>query len=277
LGGIARLPWPALLALGVMLLALGLALTGPLLPVDPFAQELMARNQPPDADYWLGTDHLGRSVAARLLRGTTLSLGIGLAATALALTLGGGLGLIATALGRWPDYLVFGLVDLIRTLPGVLLALVLVVTLGSGVWPVTAALGITFAPHYARVARAVYQREAAADYVAYARSQAADTWHLLRRHILPNVAGALVTQTVIILPRAIVTESVLSFLGVGVAPDTPTWGRMIAQASRYVETAPHAVLIPVLALSLLTLSLAILGEWLRRRLDPLRHGAGRPP
>jgi len=106
--------------------------------------------------------------------------------------------------------------------------------------------------------------------VAAARVMGAAPLATLVRHILPNIAGSLVTQAAIIMPRAITTESVLSFFGLGVAPDTPSWGRMISGATRFAEAAPHAVLAPVLALSLATLGFALAGDRLRLALDPLR-------
>ena len=256
----------------IALLALLVAFAGGWLsPFDPFEQNLLARNQGPSASFLLGTDQFGRDVLSRLLLGTRLSLAVGVGGALLALLLGGAVGLIAVAIGGWVDYLVFGLVDLVRSMPGVLLALLLIVALGAGLVPVMVALGLTFAPVFARVARSVYLRENGADYVAVARSFGSGRLHMLRVHILPNVIGAFVTQAGIILPRCIVTESVLSFLGLGAEPDTPTWGRMIAQASRFFETNPVAVLAPIITLSLVTVSLAILSDRLRVRLDPLRH------
>jgi len=134
------------------------------------------------------------------------------------------------------------------------------------------ALGISFAPVFARVVRATYQREAAMAYLAAARTFGAGPVRAAFRHILPNIAGALITQLAIIAPRCIVAESVLSFLGLGVSPETPTWGRMIATGMMGIEEAPHAVLAPVLALSLLTLGLSLLGDTLRLAWDPMRRG-----
>jgi len=261
------------LGLAILGCALLVALLGPsLVPHDPLAQELAARNAPPDALHWLGRDHLGRDVLARLAAGTRISLAVAAGATALALLLGAGLGLVAEALGRWPSFLVFGAFDMVRAMPSILLALTLMVALGIGIWPLILALGVAFAPHVALVARAAWRREQAAGYVAAARVMGAPRLATLWRHVLPNIAGALVTQAAIIMPRAITTESVLSFFGLGVSPETPSWGRMISGAARFAESAPHAVLAPVLALCLVTLGFALAGDRLRLALDPLREG-----
>lgn len=235
----------------------------------PLDQDLLAINQMPSAEFPLGTDHLGRDIFSRLLYGARLTLGISLAGTVIAFAIGGGLGLLALSIGRWTEGMLYAAIDLIRALPGTLLALLLIVGLGSGTGPLTVALGISFAPIVAYVARAAYHREVSRDYVQAASSFGGGPLHILSRHILPNIVGALVTQLVIILPRCIVTESVLSFLGVGSSPDAPTWGRMIADSVKFIERAPHAV-VTVLALVLLTLSFSVLGNHLRHWLDPVR-------
>lgn len=239
----------------------------------PLDQDLLALNEGPGEDHLLGTDHLGRDIWARLLYGARFTFGISLAGTAIAFLIGAGLGLIAMSLGRWTEGALYAAIDLIRALPGTLLALLLIVGLGSGTGPLMVALGISFAPLVAYVARAAFHREAVKDYAHAAASFGGGRMHVLTRHIMPNIVGALVTQVAIILPRCIVTESVLSFLGIGSSPDTPTWGRMIADSSRFIETAPHAIMIPVVALVILTVCLSVLGNHLRRWLDPVREQA----
>nr|WP_284701070.1 ABC transporter permease [Rhodoplanes tepidamans] len=246
-------------------------------PYDPLDQDLLALNQAPDAAHWLGTDHIGRDVLSRLLVGTRTTLTIGFGGAAVALAIGGGLGLVALALGRLTETLLFGAVDLIRAIPPILLALLLVVALGAGAGPVAIALGLSYAPFFAYVARAAWHREMAQDYVTAARTFGGGPLHVLRLHVLPNLAGALITQAAIVLPRCIVTESVLSFLGLGSSPDAPTWGRMVADASRTIEIAPHAIVAPVIAIVVLTTSLSVIGDDLRRRFDPLRHARATPP
>lgn len=262
----------SVVVLCVVLLAIG---GRALVPVDPLAQDLLSINREPDALHWLGTDHLGRDVMARLAAGARLTLLSGVGGALVAFVLGAGLTLPALALGGLLRTVIFGAFDLLRALPGVLVAILLVAALSPGPGAVMLALGLTFAPMVAEVVRGCFAREAASDYVAAARvfglSRLGVTW----RHILPNIAGTLLTMAAIVLPRCIVTESVLSFLGLGGSPDIPSWGRMIADAAEFAEEAPHAVAVPVIALSLFTLSLSLLGERIRLLADPLRRAEAR--
>lgn len=255
----------------VLALIIVLALAAPLVaPFDPLDQDLLALNQPPGPEHWLGTDHMGRDVFSRLVMGARTTLAVGFGGALVAFVLGAGLGLVALSFGRVAETAMFALIDLVRAMPDVLLALLLIVALGAGAQPVMIALGIAFAPFFAYVARATFHREVVKDYVTAARLFGGGRLHVLRLHLAPNLIGGLVTQAAILLPRCVVTESVLSFLGLGSSPDEPTWGRMVADASHYIESSPHAILAPVIAIILLTLSLSFVGEAVRRRLDPLR-------
>ena len=241
----------------LLAVALTAAAIGPLLPgLDPYHQDLLARNLPPGPGHWLGTD-------------SRLTLLVAVCSAGIALLGGAGLGLMGCVAGGPARGAVYAAFDMIRTLPPILLSLALMVSLGVGTLSVILAVGIAFMPLFGYVARAVYEREMASGYVAAARvlgiAPAAIAW----RHVLPNAAGALLTQVAIVVPRAIVTESVLSFFGLGVSPDVPTWGRIIATAVSYAEQAPASLLLPVLALALTTLSLSVLGNRLRDRFDPL--------
>jgi len=254
----------------LLAVALTAAAIGPLLPgLDPYHQDLLARNLPPGPGHWLGTDSFGRDILARLVAGTRLTLLVAVCSAGIALLGGAGLGLMGCVAGGPARGAVYAAFDMIRTLPPILLSLALMVSLGVGTLSVILAVGIAFMPLFGYVARAVYEREMASGYVAAARvlgiAPAAIAW----RHVLPNAAGALLTQVAIVVPRAIVTESGLSFFGLGVSPDVPTWGRIIATAVSYAEQAPASLLLPVLALALTTLSLSVLGNRLRDRFDPL--------
>lgn len=267
----ASLPFGLAMSLVILAVFLLTVLLGPFLSMhDPFTQNLLARNQPPTFTHFAGTDNFGRDVYARLIHGARLTFFVGVAAVLTALLIGGALSLLTLAGGRWLSDPFFGFIDFVRALPDVLFALMLIVALGTGLSSVVIALGIAFSPFFAYLARAAWRREMAAGYVSAARTFGAGRLQILYRHVMPNIIGTLITMAAVILPRCIVTEAVLSFLGLGVSPETPTWGRMIADATPLFERAPHAVLFPVLALSLLTLSLALLGNHLRAAFDPLR-------
>ncbi len=268
---IAGARWPAA-PLAVLLLALLAAGLGPLLPLpDPYAQDFAALGERPSAAHLLGTDEIGGDVLARLLLGCRLSLSFGVLAALVALATGGMLGLAAMAVGGAVEVAVFAAVDLVRAMPGILFALAMVAALEPGTLSVVLALGVSFAPTFARIVASTWRREEAAGYVAAARCFGAGRLRTAFVHILPNLLGPLVTQFAIVVPRCIVSESVLSFIGLGVSPETPTWGRMISAGALNLEEAPHALLAPVMALVLLTWALSMLADSLRRVADPLRR------
>lgn len=264
---------PALTWAGITLGAsvLGLAVLGPLLMThDPY-QFSIAMNRPPSFEHWLGTDDQGHDIYSRLIAGTGFSLLFGAGAALLALAIGGLAALIAVALGRWTETVIFAGFDLIRALPGILFALAFVAAFEPGAGAVILALGISFSPNFAVIARATFNEQMSRTYTRAAFVLGAGRLRIALVHVLPNIAGALITQFAIILPRCIVLESVLSFLGLGVSPQTPTWGRMIANATRYTEDAPHAILVPILALSVTTFAMALIGDALRQHIDPARR------
>ncbi|MGY2198009.1 ABC transporter permease [Pseudomonas gingeri] len=261
---IRQWPW---LVLGVAVL---IAILAPLLPIqDPYYQNLLARNLAPSTHHWLGADSFGRDILARLITGTRLTLIVAVAATGIAFFGGVGLGLIGCLAGGVTRAVIYGGFDMILTMPAILLSLALMLALGVGTGSVIIAVGIAYMPLFAYVARAIHERESAAGYVTAARVIGVSPLAIAWRHVLPNAVGTLLTQIAIVMPRAITTESVLSFFGMGVAPDVPTWGRIIATATGFAEQAPFSLLFPVLALALTTLSLSLVGNRLRENLDPL--------
>jgi ABC-type dipeptide/oligopeptide/nickel transport system permease subunit len=271
-----RLPFSGLslitiIAVLIAAVTLFVVVAGPLLTTqDPNAYGADP-NMAPSADHILGTDDEGLDVYSRLLFGARLSLLFGSGAALVALGIGALSTLLAMALGRVAETVLFGFIDLIRALPGILFALTCIVALEPGVGAVILALGISFSPNFALMTRATYRQQMSRPYTAAAKVLGAGRLRVALVHVLPNIAGALVTQFAIVLPRCIVSESVLSYLGLGVSPETPTWGRMIAAATPNLEEAPHAALAPIIALSLVTFSLAIIGNEMRRRFDPFRR------
>jgi peptide/nickel transport system permease protein len=270
-----RMRFPALspvtiLAVVIVAITLFVAVAGPwLVTHDPlsFSADM---NEPPGNGHILGTDDAGQDVYSRLVVGTGLSLLYGASAALVALAIGSAAALLAMAFGKPTEIALFAIIDLIRALPGILFALACIVAFEPGVGAVILALGVSFAPNFALMTRATFLQQMAQPYTAAAKVLGAGRARVAVVHVLPNIAGALITQFAIILPRCIVSESVLSFLGLGVSPDTPTWGRMIASATPYIEEAPHAALAPIIALSLLTFALAIVGNLARQRFNVSR-------
>ena len=261
---------------GLIALVALMAVFAPLLtPWSPLDQDLLARDAGISAEHILGTDHFGRDVWSRLLYGTQTTVEIALGGTAIAFVIGAVAALAALAANRTAACLFYCFIDLIRALPSTLMTLLVIVGLGSGKTQLMIATGVAFSPLIAYVTRSVYLREASRDYVLTARTFGGSRWRVLRFHILPNISGALLTQAAIVLPRCIVTESVLSFLGLGSSPDAPSWGRMIADAAPLIERAPREILVPLVALVCLTFALALISNDLRERLDPLRRARAR--
>jgi peptide/nickel transport system permease protein len=250
----------------ILSITLIVAVAGPWLAThDPmmFSADM---NEPPGDGHVLGTDDAGRDVFSRLVVGTGLSLFYGASAALVALGLGAVTALLAMSLGRPVEYALFAMVDLVRALPGILFALAFIVAFEPGAFSVVLALGVSFAPNFAMITRATYLQQMTQAYTQAAKVLGARPGRIALVHVLPNIGGALITQFAIILPRCIVSESVLSFLGLGVSSESPSWGRMIASATPFMEEAPHALLAPILALSAVTFALAIIGNAQRRRL-----------
>ncbi|AYN22404.1 ABC transporter permease [Alcaligenes aquatilis] len=254
--------WMVLLALGLLGLAAQFGVFQ-----DPYAQSFLLRNQAPSIDHWLGTDLFGRDLLARLAHGAWITLSVALGATLTALLCGAVTALIACVVGGWFRAAIFSVFDLLRTLPSILLGLVIMTSVGAGTSAVIMAIGITFAPLFAYVTAGAYDRERVAAYMVSARLLGGSRFGVIYKHLVPNIAGTLLVQIVIVIPRAITTESVLSFLGLGVAPDTPTWGRIIATSSDYAEQAPWGLVLPVACLALTTLALSILGQHIKRKMQ----------
>ena len=265
---------PAARAAGAVLgAALLLSLTGLALP-DALVHhiDLSRRLAAPGAAGPLGSDELGRSIAWRLWRGASLSLGVASAAVVFSAVIGSMLGLVAGERGGLLDTALRKLADLVLAFPGLLLAVALAAVLGPSAFNTVIALSAVGWVPYARLARTEARRVATLDYVAAARSAGAGTPRLLLRHLLPNVAAPLVVQATLHLAGAIMAESALSFLGVGVPPPAPSWGAMLAAGRTHILDAPHVVLVPAAAILLVVLATNVLGDALVDRLDAARRG-----
>lgn len=264
---------PLLAAGGVLVAAYVLLAAGaPLLATaDPLQMDPQALLAPPSRAHPCGTDQFGRDVLSRLLYGARVSLGVAFASTALALGAGGTTGLVAGYAGGALDHVLMRAMDVIFAFPAVLLALAIMAVAGTAVGTVVAAIGIVYAPQFARVSRAGVLAVRGLEYVEAAGALGATPGRVLVRHILPNVTAPLTVQTSLALSLAILTESALSFLGLGTQPPTPSWGNMLAEARRVMMAAPWTAVAPGAAIALIVLGFNLLGDGLRDWLDPHLH------
>lgn len=264
--------WLGLLVTGAMLALALLSLVWT--PYPPEQVRVVARLRPPSADHWLGTDHFGRDVLSMLMVGARNSLAVGAAAVGLGLAAGVPLGLLAAASGRWGDEAVARLGDLIFAFPAVLSAILLTAVLGAGAVNVVLALAIFNAAVLARVTRgaalSVWRREFVRAALALGRGPAAVTLV----HVLPNVAGVVIVQATVLFAVAIVNEAALSYLGLGIQPPSPSWGKMLGDAQSFLFTAPLQGVFPGIAIALTVLGLNLLGDGLRDLFDPRHRTAG---
>jgi peptide/nickel transport system permease protein len=245
------------------------ALMAPVIsPHDPSAMTPRSLLAPPGGAYPLGTDQFGRDLLSRLLYGTRVSLTVSVASVAFALAGGGGIGLASGHYGGRVDALLMRAMDVIFAFPAVLLAIAIMAAAGTALWTIIAAIAIVYTPQFARVSRASVLATRGLEYVEAAAALGAGTRRILARHILPNISAPVVVQTSLSLSLAILTESALSFLGLGTQPPTPSWGNMLAEARRLMMVAPWTAVFPGAAIALIVLGFNLLGDGLRDLLDP---------
>ena len=266
-----RLALFGLVVLGLLVVA---ALFGQrLTPHPPNAVNVMERLQPPSATYWFGTDELGRDVFSRVLVAARVSLQVGFIAVGISLSAGVLLGLLAGFYGRWIDDAIMRMTDMLFAFPAILLAIAILAVRGPGSTNTMIAIGIVYMPIFARITRGSVLSVREQVFVRAARSIGASDFRLLRVHILPNVLAPIIVQASISLAFAILSEAALSFLGLGVQPPAPSWGRMLAEGRGFINTAWWMGFFPGLAIFVTVLSFNLLGDALRDALDPRQRSA----
>lgn len=258
----------AVAGLLVLLVLALLAIFAGVLFDDPGANDFDALLSPPSAAHPLGTDDLGRDVLTRIAYGARVSMEAGVLATALSIAIGVPLGLIAGYYRGIADLVISRLTDVVLAFPFLILAVGLAAILGPSLRNVVIALGVTRVPAFIRVTRGEVLGLREMDYVAGAVADGASDARILRRYILPNALSPLIVQATLTIPEAILGEAVLSFLGLGVQPPTPSWGTMLASAQGFLAQAPYLAVFPGVAIMLATLSFNLLGDGLRDVLDP---------
>lgn len=265
----------ALIGAVFVLVAFLVAIFAPVLtPYDPGEIDIINRLKPPGWRspsgelHLLGTDTLGRDVFARLVYGARVSLIVGLSAVLVAGTLGVFLGLLSGYFGGFLDDVIMRIGDIQLAFPFILLAISILAVLGPGVDKLIIVLGITGWVTYGRLSRSqvIYLREM--EFVDAARAVGVRQARIMSRHILPNLWGVIIVIASFSVASTILAEASLSFLGLGVPPEVPTWGGMLSENREYLEIAPWLVVFPGLAISLTVLGINVLGDWVRDYLDP---------
>lgn len=251
---------------GVTLLA---AIAGPMLPMlDPVAQNLALRLASPSLAHPFGLDELGRDILARVVAGAQISFLVAITVVGVSATVGSLLGAVAGYFGGIVDDVISRVIDTLLAFPGLLLAIALVAMLGPSLVNVLVALTIIGWVSFARLVRGQVLRAREFDYVQAARALGASTPRVLLRHLLPAAIPAIVVQATLGMAGAIINESSLSFLGLGVQPPAASWGTMLNGGRAHILDAPHLTLVPGMAIALLVLGFNFLGDGLRDRLDP---------
>ncbi|MGA1833728.1 ABC transporter permease [Rhizobium wenxiniae] len=270
----SNIPWTALPFLIIVIAMVLLAVAAPLVaPVDPNTQNLLARLKAPGTvsrgvTYILGSDELGRDVLSRLIYGARISLFVAFSSVLLSGTLGSILGMIAAFYRGWVEIVIMRLVDIVLSVPAILFAIITVAVMGPGLINVVIVLALTRWPRYARVAYGQTLSVANMPYVRLSHFMGASWLRLLGRHVLPNIAGSLAVVATLEFGLMVLFEAGLSFLGLGVQPPTASWGAMLSTGRNYVATAWWIATFPGLALFLLVLSINLIGDHVRDRLDP---------
>ena len=262
----------AVAGLAVVVLLLIVAAFAPLLaPFDPGAQALDSGLSGPSRSHWLGQDRLGRDLLSRLLHGARISAAVGLGTVSLSLAIGLLVGSASGFFGGKIDHLFMRLADVLLAFPGILLAIAITSVLGPSLRNVLIALSALGWVGYARLIRGQILKVREMEFVQSARAVGTPPARLLLVHILPNAISPVIVEATFGIARAIVAEAGLSFLGLGVAPPTPSWGAMISEGRHFLFVAPHLTTVPGLAIMITVMAFNFLGDGLRDAMD-VREG-----
>lgn len=259
----------ALFGLFVIIVLIIIAIIGPFItPYDPDLQILTEKSKTPSAAHWFGTDQLGRDIFSRVIVGTRISLFVGVAAVAFSLILGTIFGSIAGYFGGKIDTFIMRIMDIMLSIPSILLAVTLMAALGKGLDKAIIAIGVVSIPEYARIIRSSILSVKENDYIAAARVLGNSDGRIIFHHILPNVLSSIVVRATLGISTAILDTAALGFLGLGVQPPIAEWGDMLGRVRGMVLVYPHMLIFPGLAITLAVLAFNLFGDGLRDALDP---------
>ena len=259
----------AMLGLYIFVFELIIALISPLImPYDYTAMDSTALRQAPSAAHWFGTDNLGRDILSRIMYGGRYSLTMGLIATCLSTFIGMAIGAIAGYAGGAVDNIIMRILDVIQSLPGMLLTIVISAVLGSGWFNTILALSVGGIPGAARMLRGNMLKQREAEYIEAARSINCSSRRIILNHLIPNSFSANIIGLTMGVGATITTAASLSFIGLGVQPPIPDWGAMLSGARQFIRQSPHMVIFPGLAIAVTVFALNILGDGVRDAFDP---------
>jgi peptide/nickel transport system permease protein len=251
----------------VLVLITVLTLIAPFVTSDPLSIDPILRLKRPSAEYWFGTDHLGRDIFSRTLHGGRISLIVGLGVAVFSTLAGLMIGLIS-GYSRPVDAVMMRIMDGLMAIPEILLAITLVAITGASIQNVIVAITIPEIPRVARLVRSVVLMIREEPYVEAAISVGTGIRKMLFRHILPNTVAPLLVQATYVFAAAVITEALLGFIGAGTPPEIPSWGNIMAEGRSYFQLAPYIIFFPGIFLTLSVLAVNILGDGLRDMLDP---------
>ncbi len=255
----------ATVCLGLIIL---ISILAPLLaPHDPLLLAPSQRLKPSSAQFLLGTDAYGRDLLSRVIYGGRISLLIGLGAAVFSISIGLLIGLVS-GFFKWVDAVMMRIMDGLMAMPSILLAIAVVSLSGASIWTVLVAITIPEVPRVARLVRSVVLSAREEPYVEAAISLGSSLPKIMWRHLMPNTIAPLIVQGTYVAASAILTEAILSFLGAGVSPETPTWGNIMAEGRQYFQIKPSLIFWPGLLLSIAILSVNLIGDAARDALDP---------
>lgn len=262
------------IGVGVAATVVAVALFAPLLsPYGMNEMNFLAILQGPSSEHWLGTDELGRDLLSRLMHGARASLGVGVGSALLACLLGTTIGLLAGLRGGRLDTVLMRVMDVFFAFPAILLALTLVIVLGTDLRNIVIALGVIYMPQFARVTRSATLSVKEEQYVEAASALGNSGTRVAVRHVLPNILSPVVVQITVTIAYAMLAEAGLSFVGLGIQPPEPSWGAMLNTGKTYLEQHPHLTIFPGGCIMLAVFGFNFLGDGLRDLLDPrLRRG-----
>ena len=253
----------------ILFLFILMAIFAPLIALyDPFAMDYSAPLSAPSVSHPFGTDNMGRDILSRIIFGARISLQVSVVSVSIATAAGVLLGVIAGYFGKWSDGLISRILEVMFAFPEVLLALLIMSILGPSLNNIMIAIGIVYTPIFARITRGAVLTVKDSLYVEAAKSMGIKNRTIIIRHILPNIISPIMVQVTLSLAFAILSEAALSFLGIGVEPDIPSWGIMLNNGKAWIELAWWVGVFPGIAIALAVLGFNILGDGLRDVLDP---------